>query len=395
MSAGFGRLALALVVGTFASACGEGADEPSVTVRPGDPVPGLTPAERGRFLLGKALFERVATVDEGLGPLYNADRCSSCHDQPAVGGGGDRILVLKATAFADGRCQDLRDEGGDNIQQQVTSLLAELGVGPEEVPPSATDTVRVTAPPLFGLGLLEAVPEPVLEALVREQEATGVVSGRMPRASSGGVARFGRKGDAASVADFVDTALRFELGLTTEAHPFEELRNGVELPDGVDPMEEPEIDAETMSLLVDYVRYLAPPTPEPAVDGDGEQAVERGRGTFDRIGCAQCHVPDLTTGSAPETALGNRTIHPYSDLLVHDLGAGLADVCSGDAAPAELRTTPLWGLRHRSRFLHDGRATDVEGAVASHGGEATEAARAFAALPPAERADLLRFLMSL
>ncbi|NNL29591.1 MAG: hypothetical protein HKO77_01145, partial [Gemmatimonadetes bacterium] len=177
-------------------------------MRPGDPLPGLTAAERGRFLLGKALFERLATADEGLGPLYNADRCSSCHDQPAVGGGGDRILVVKATAFEDGRCRDLRPEGGDNIQQRVTPLLEALGVEPERIPPSATDTVRVTAPPLFGLGLLEAVPEEALVSMAREQAAGGVVSGRVPGSSTGRSARFGRKGDAVSVADFVDTALR-------------------------------------------------------------------------------------------------------------------------------------------------------------------------------------------
>ena len=385
----------ALLLVASGAGCGGPAADPAEMVAPGDPVAGLSPAERGRFLLGKALFERVATVDEGLGPLYNAERCSSCHDQPAVGGGGDAILVLKATAYLEEGCNVLRAEGGDNIQQRVTPLLAQMGIGPEVVPASATDTVRVTAPPLFGLGLLEAVPEEALLAMAREQADGGIVSGRVPVSPAGAAARFGRKGDAVSVADFVDTALRFELGLTTEAHPVEERRNGELLPSEADPMEEPEIDGETMGLLVDYVRYLAAPSPEPGLDRDAARAVRRGQETFAEIGCVHCHVPELTTGDASEAVLSRRTIRPYSDLLVHDMGEGLADVCSGEVARAELRTAPLWGLRYRGRLLHDGRATDVLGAVASHGGEAESAARAFASLSEERRAELLRFLMSL
>lgn len=370
-------------------------DSPGATTTPGDPVPGLTPAERGRFLLGKALFERLATVDEGLGPLYNAERCSSCHDQPAVGGSGDDVLVLKATAFQDGRCSNLRDEGGDNIQQLATAPLVVLGLGPEVVPSSATDTSRVTAPPLFGLGLLEAVPEADLETMASRVGSQGSVSGRVARTAAGEVARFGRKGDAATVADFVDTALRFELGLTTEDNPVEETRNGVPLPPEADPMEEPEIDGETMALLVDYVRYLAPPPPESTPDRAVREAVERGARTFDELGCADCHVPELETGQTPEAALSNKVIRPYTDLLVHDLGDGLADVCGSDVDRGEIRTAPLWGLRFRSRLLHDGRATDLPGAIGSHGGEASTAAEAFAALSASARADLMRFLMSL
>ena len=387
------RVGVFLVLASLA--CGDQGADPVEDLQPGDPLVGLTASERGRFLLGKALFERVATIDEGLGPLYNADRCSSCHDQPAVGGGGDAILVLKATGLDGDRCLDLREEGGDNIQQRATSLLVEMGSGPEDVPPSATDTVRVTAPSLFGLGLLEAVPDEALEGLVRRQGAEGVVSGRVPTAGSGSSARFGRKGDAGSVADFVDTALRFELGLTTAGHPFEELRNGQALPDGSDPMAEPEIDAETMGLLVDYVRYLAPPSPERMTGSATADSIDRGRTIFGDVGCARCHVPELSTGPAAESALADRPVPAYSDLLLHDMGPGLSDVCSTAAGRSELRTAPLWGLRYRGRLLHDGRATDVPQAVAAHGGEAAEAAQAFAALSENDRAFLLRFLMSL
>ena len=370
-------------------------------VAPGEPIPGLDPAARGRFFLGRALFERLATADEGLGPLYNAERCSGCHDEPAIGGGSARVPVLKATRFAEGRCDLLESEGGDNIQRRATDLLAAHGMGPESVPASATATARMVAPSLLGLGLVEAVPEATLAERADPDDADGDgISGRLPRLPDGRAARFGRKGDAATVEDFVDTALRFELGFTTSAHPVEEPRNGVSIPPGADPMPDPEIDEQTLGLLVDYVRFLAPPAPaEASVRPD--QAVARGAALFRQIGCESCHREQLRTGpGAAESPrfpgiLANQVIRPYSDFLLHDLGPALADVCGRDAAPGELRTAPLWGLRHRRRLLHDGRAPDPASAVAAHGGEATSARDAFAALPPDAQAALLRFLGSL
>lgn len=385
------------------------ADLPAVA--PGEPLPGLEPAARGRFFLGRALFERLATADEGLGPLYNAERCSGCHDEPATGGGSARVPVVKATRFADGRCDLLESEGGDNIQRRATELLAAHGVGPERVPEAATATARVIAPPLLGLGLVEAVPEDVLAEREDPRDADGDgISGRLPRLPDGRAARFGRKGEAATVEDFVDTALRFELGFTTPAHPAEEPRNGVPVPPEADPMPDPEIDQQTLELLTDYVRFLAPPAPAgadvdaglaPEAPAGAEADLAQGGAIFRQIGCESCHREQMRTGPTPADParhpdpLANQTIRPYSDFLLHDLGPALADVCGRDAAPAELRTAPLWGLRHRRRFLHDGRASDLASAVAAHGGEATAARDAFSALPPEGRAALLRFLASL
>ena len=380
---------------------------------PGEPVPGLDAAARGRFLLGRALFERLATADEGLGPLYNAERCSECHDEPVTGGGSARVPVLKATRFADGRCDLLESRGGDNIQRRATDLLTAHGMGPERVPDDATATARMIAPPLLGLGLVEAVPEAVLAERADPDDRDGDgISGRLPRLPDGRAARFGRKGDAATVEAFVDTALRFELGFTTPAHPVEETRNGAPVPPEADPMPDPEIDQETLGLLTDYVRFLAPPARDTAAaDSEGE-AVVQGAALFRQIGCESCHRELLPTQTAtassatpgvqpsPATpavhpALAGRIVRPYSDFLLHDLGPALANVCGRDAAPSELRTAPLWGLRHRSRFLHDGRATDLASAVATHGGEATAARDAFAALPVDARSAIVRFLESL
>lgn len=367
-------------------------------VEPGRPIAGLGDAERGRFLLGRALFERLATEEEGLGPLYNAERCSSCHDSPAVGGGGTGVPVLKATRFTDGGCDLLEAHGGDNIQRKSTRLALAHGVGPEWVPAEATDTVSVIAPPLYGLGLLEAVPDSTLERLADpdDGDADGI-SGRLPRLAGGRAARFGRKGDAATIAGFVDTALRFELGLTTPDHPAEETRNGAPPPPPADPMPDPEMDARGVGLLVDFVRYLGPPARQYAT-GATADTVARGEALFERIGCSRCHVPELRTGDSRSGVLVARSVRAYSDLLLHDLGRaedGRGDVCGRDAAPGEYRTAPLWGLRYRGRYLHDGAAPDVTAAIALHGGEAAAARAAFAELDEAQQSALLRFLGSL
>ena len=242
---GRGRMVLlaCAALGGGLTSCGD-AGPPDPPPPLGDPVAGLDSGQRGRFLLGRALFERLATADEGLGPLYNAERCSDCHDQPVVGGGGTRVRVVKATRFADGRCDLLVAAGGDNIQRRATDLLVAHGMGPEEVPAAATATSRVTAPPLFGLGLLEAVPDDVLLEWADPDDRDGDgISGRLPRLADGRTARFGRKGDASTVRDFVMTALRFELGFTVPGHTAEEPVNGVPIPPGADPMPDPEIDA--------------------------------------------------------------------------------------------------------------------------------------------------------
>ena len=386
--------ALAAVGGLLAG-CGAEQDADSST-RPGDPVAALDAGERGRFLLGRALFERVASPDEGLGPLYNGERCSDCHDQPAIGGGSSRILVLKATRYEEGRCDLLEAEGGDNIQQRVTEAAAAHGLQSEEAPASATATARVTAPPLFGLGLLEAVPDEALAAWEdpNDRDRDGI-SGRLPRTADGRSARFGRKGDAASVHDFVVSALRFELGFTTPGHLREHGPNGAPVPPAADPAPDPEIDHPTLEQLVAYVRHLAPPPPQRELSRAAADSVARGDALFRQIGCASCHRPTLETGAAAGPALARRTIHPYTDLLVHDLGPGLADVCGPGAAPGELRTAPLWGLRHRDRLLHDGRAATIPDAVSAHGGEAATARDAYLALPDEARAALIRFLQSL
>lgn len=390
------RSPVAAALLSVAVACADAPSPPVATARPGAPLEGLDDRARGRFLLGRALFERLATPEEGLGPLFNAERCSACHDEPTSGGSGHRIPVLKATRFEDGRCDPLEAEGGDNVQRLATPLLRAAGFAEEAVPRRANATERVIAPPLFGLGLLEAVSEDALLTWADPDDTDrDGVSGRLARRPDGAAARFGRKGDAVSVADFVDQALRFELGFTTEGHTREVGPGGRPLPPGVDPMPDPEMDGPTAALLTDYVRYLAPPAPEEPATPAVADSLAAGRQIFEAIGCAACHRPSLETGEVDDPALGARRIEPWTDLLLHDLGSGDGHVCTPAATPGEYRTAPLWGLRHRGRLLHDGRATSVVQAVLAHGGEATGAVGRFHALSAADRARLLRFLASL
>jgi CxxC motif-containing protein (DUF1111 family) len=159
----------------------------------------------------------------------------------------------------------------------------------------------------------------------------------------------------------------------------------------VDPLPEPEVSAELVTQTQAYVRTLAPAKPK---DLDG--AAKRGQQIFSTIGCAKCHVPLLRTGAHPIEALANREFPAYTDLLLHDMGPELADVCQGlVATPSEFRTEPLMGLRLARRYLHDGRASSIEQAVQLHDGEAARSREGFGALPKRDREGLLKFLATL
>jgi CxxC motif-containing protein (DUF1111 family) len=270
------------------------------------------------------------------------------------------------------------------------------GIEYEVVPPAATGQASVTGPALFGLGLVDAIPEATILANADPEDADGDgISGRAVRVPDGRLGRFGRKNEVASLLAFVETALRVELGLTTPQNPVEETVNGSPLPDGTDPMPEPEIDGRGLEILTDYVRFLAPPTPEEPASPAIRDSLEAGERIFGEIGCGTWHFPSMATGQAESNALSAKPVALYSDLLLHDMGPELADVCGPEASPSEYRTARLWGLRHRTLLLHDGRASRPLEAIAYHGGEAEVARSAFSGLPEDQQALLLRFLASL
>ncbi len=358
----------------------------------GDPLPGLSPTELAAVGRGRAQFDRAHTVKGGLGPQFNGTACTTCHQEPTSGGSSTRTIVLATRVMPDGSCDDLAAKGGP-VYQTLRSrpLRATIGFGVEPVPAEATDrTLRIT-PDLFGFGLLDAVPEATILALEDPSDMDGDgISGRASRTLDGRVGRFGRKAEVATLAEFNAAAFLFEIGLTSPAHPEEGTFGAEPLPAGVDPAPDPELSEQLVAQADTFVRFLEPP-----FRGEISEAVERGEVVFREIGCASCHVPTLRTGDHPVAAIADRDVDAYTDLLLHDMGPGLADVCLGAASRAEFRTEPLMGLRLMSRFLHDGRASTVGQAIESHGGEATLARDRYRTLSMRDRSDLLAFLGSL
>lgn len=361
------------------------------SLKPGDPIPGLTRAERARFNQGKVVFDSVFTPQTGLGPLFNSIACAQCHDNPVSGGSGDEVEV-HASAVRGSLCDPLIGEGGPVIQQATTPALKQaLGIDQEPFPPSASARAARTSPVVFGRGLLDAVPDSVLlrYADPDDQDGNGI-SGRPNRFFDGRIGRLGRKALVPTLDEFNAGAFVLEQGITNPAVRTEETIGGQPLPEGVDPAADPEINQEALDLTNAFMRFLAAPTPARA-GKDGK----RGRAVFSEIGCVTCHIPTLRTGDHPVRALRNKDVAAYTDLLLHDMGPDLADICLGLATPSEFRTEPLMGLRDAKRFLHDGRATTPEQAVELHGGEAAAARDRFKALPAPDRAALIAFLKTL
>ena len=360
---------------------------------PGEPLPDLTADQLARFEAGRSLFDSDISPELGLGPTFNQQRCSSCHDVPTLGGSGVE-RVLRITRWEDGRCDPLTEVGGDNVQPRVTDIYRELGGAGEAIPAAATHTVDMVAPSLYGIGLIEEIPAAAILSREDPNDTDGNgVSGRAGRTASGELARFGQKGSDATVRDFVQGALLQEMGITTAAHPRDLSVNGEPLPPDADPAPDPEFGAEQVDLLVDYLRLLAPPRPL-AADSVGPDVGE-GRRTFQEIGCENCHTARFVTAADAPAPLAGQLLPLYSDLLLHDMGPQAAGICSPSASPTEVRTAPLMGLRHRPILTHDGRASTLLDVIEGHGGEAQGSADAFATLSDQRRTALLRFLSTL
>jgi CxxC motif-containing protein (DUF1111 family) len=360
-------------------------------LKPGDPVRGLTRDQRDLFDRGRVVFDSVFTPETGLGPLFNSIACGECHEDPVTGGVGDEV-ELHASAFRPPVCDPLVQEGGVVIQQHVTpALKAALGIDSEPFPPSATGRALRTSPVVFGRGLLDLVPDSVILSYADPADQNGdSISGRPNHFFDGRLGRFGRKALVPTLREFNDGAFPIEMSVTNPAVPREETIGGNPIPAGVDPVPEPEINQEAIDLTDAFVRFLAAPTPLKA-----NSAARRGRELFASVGCTGCHIPMLRTGDSPITALRNKDVAAYTDLLLHDMGPDLADICLTEATPSEFRTEPLIGLRVATQFLHDGRAKTLEQAIQMHGGEGSRARDGFLGLSETERAALIAFLKTL
>jgi len=363
--------------------------------KPGDPLGGLSAAERARFDSGRAIFDSTFTAATGLGPLFNASGCGECHEEPVTGGVGDEV-ERHAAVFHPERigfvCDQLADKGGPVFQDSVTpALRAALGIDSEPLPAGVTTVAARTTPDILGFGLLDAVPDSVILSYADPDDTNrDGISGRPNRFLDGRLGRFGRKAFVPTLREFNAGAFPTEVGITDPAAPDENTVTGSPLPVGTDPVPEPELNARGLELTDAFVQLLAPPAPLKQ-----SKEAQHGRDVFTRIGCPSCHIPTLRTGDNPIAALSHKDVAAYSDLLLHDMGQELADICFGLATPSEFRTEPLMGLRFSTHFLHDGRATTPEQAIDFHGGEASRSRDLFRALPAGDRAAVVAFLKTL
>jgi CxxC motif-containing protein (DUF1111 family) len=377
------------------------------------PLAGLTPELRARFEAGREEFEGTEGIADGLGPVFNEDSCTDCHSVGGTGGGSNVFETRFGRRSGASGFDPLEHLGGTLVQQR--GIGAEGAPDPdchftgEAVPPQANTTALRRSTPLFGLGLVDAVPDASFHALARRQEekspaTAGRVSVATNRANQDpAVAKFGWKAQIQTLLEFSANAYLNEMGITSPMFPVENCPNGdpddCPILERCNPMPAINDDGEDVQLFADFMTLLAPP-PRGPITPD----VVRGEEVFSRIGCADCHAPTLRTGSHPIAALSDKVFHPYSDFLLHDMGS-LADGIGGDQADAsgieavatrhEMRTQPLWGLRILDRFLHDGRAETLAQAIEAHDGQGASARDGFAGLSSTDRELLIEFLESL
>ena len=358
----------------------------------GDPLPDLNDDQLARFNAGKAVFEQAFTPEQGLGPLFNADACGECHEDPVVGGAGDELETHIAVPAAGGTCDMLLARGGPVFQAHATpALTAATGDTSEPLPGEPYIRATRSSPDVFGMGLLDAVPErDILSRADSADRNKDGISGRANRFMDGRVGRFGRKAFVPSLDEFNTGAFVIEMGITNPGALVEETIGGAPIPPAADSTPEPELGAEALAFALDFVRFLAPPPPVPLTS-----SAQRGRALFSSYGCVSCHTPALKTGANKVRALNYKTVYAYTDLLLHDMGPERADICLGLASPSEFRTEPLMGLRFLQQFMHDGKASTPDEAIEMHGGEGWRAREKFRKASSKDREALLEFLRSL
>jgi CxxC motif-containing protein (DUF1111 family) len=385
------------------------------------PLPGLTPAQLATFQESAATFQEIETVEDGLGPIFNGNSCGGCHSQPGPGGGSaffETRFGKSATAAgaSDGGPTDFDplEQLGGNLQQ-FFSIGAEGAPSPncafpiEIVPPQADIIALRRTTPLFGLGLVDNVPDDTFRQLAAlEARRTPSTAGHVAIAvnvadQQPSVSKFGWKAQVPNLLEFSGNAYVNEMGITTPLFPLENCPNGApdcDLARRCDPIAGVDDDNEDVEAFALFMKFLAPVPRTPTTD-----AIRRGQRTFNQTGCANCHTPTLVTGSNPVAALNLKVFHPYSDFLLHDMGPAADGIgpnqgnASGEVVTAtktEMRTAPLWGSRFVTRFLHDGRGRNIQEAVRlGHDGQGARARNRFQRLTEQEQNDLVAFVLSL
>ncbi|GEO05477.1 hypothetical protein AAE02nite_31410 [Adhaeribacter aerolatus] len=374
----------------------------------GEPILALAPEQQQSHAKGDTEFGRVFGVVDGLGPIFVSTSCESCH----IGDGkGHPTTSLTRFNRQDGLDFDpMISVGASQLQHRAIT-----GYTPETLPIDIKGSTRLTPPAVGGLGYLAAVPDADILAMADPHDLNGDgISGvpnyfpapdffepekfHLPDAAGRYIGRFGKKAGAIDLLQQVANAYLLDMGITSEFLRTdlynEQLGNhtGDNIPD-------PEVPGSVVRNVVLYMRTLKVPPRRNA----RQPEVLAGEQLFIQLGCAKCHVPTLKTGLSDIAALSNQTFHPYTDLLLHDMGPELDDnYTEGSARTSEWRTAPLWGLGLAAEaqgrqvfYLHDGRARTLEEAIQFHGGEAAGSRIKFTALPSPNQKELVAFLQSL
>jgi CxxC motif-containing protein (DUF1111 family) len=463
----FALLAAAVVQSPPVMAAGP--TDPGVRHTPMDnttpqPLPGIGQDEMYFFLDGMARFNFIEVVSggsnaegtgNGLGPRFNSNQCASCHLQPNVGGSSPPRNPLPAIAVADGatntvpwfiapngpirearfvQSNGVKDGGVHNLfvvtgrTDAGTCSITQpsfLPAGNPQTGQGGNSNIVFRIPtPIFGAGLIEAIPDSAILANMKANAAVKTQAGVQGHANAiqggnvnfsgndGTITRFGWKAQNKSLLMFAGEAYNVEMGISNQLFPQERdetptCRTYSPTPEDTNNMPLT-VSAPAVGVLSDieafsnFMRMLAPPVPAPSTASTVD-----GRTQFVNVGCALCHTPTMTTGleiasgssTVPSAALSNKPVNLFSDLIVHHMGQELADgITQGAAGPDEFRTAPLWGLGQRVFFLHDGRTRDLLAAIQAHdsqGSEANGVIQRFNALSTAQQQDLLNFLRSL
>lgn len=370
-----------LSVGLVGCAKGEDKPPPAYAKELGGPLPGLSPSQLAQFKRGRATFARLFTPQTGLGPLFNDNSCRACHHHGASGGHSERVSLLFGAMYKGGPSL-LEQFGGPMLQERSVS-----GHPFEQVPREATSLSQRMSPAVWGLGLVEAIPASEILGQMAPNELRRTLGIRgIANWEQGQIGRFGMKSQKATMQTMTSQAFSWQMGIATPRQ-LEEPRPNL-LPARLSAGE---ISQAAVDDVVTYQRLLGAP-PRGSVDMD----VRSGQRIFSKVGCIQCHSSALQTGPNEFGVPVGLTVPAYSDFLLHVMDESLADHMVQGAATGQMwRTAPLWGLRLRKRYLHDGRATTLRDAIQLHGGEATAVVRAFQSLSSAEKSSIERFLNSL
>ncbi len=369
------------------------------------PIEGLTSEQLRIFIEGDEEFGKVFSFNEGLGPVFNNTGCVSCHVADGRSGPSFNLIRFQKN-LGGGNFDPMTELGGVQWQDKcMPGYIAEV------IPSDANALSSRSGPPVTGLGLIEATPDETILGYSDPDDLDGDgISGKpqlvnapeflyLPPGPYNGkyLGKFGRKAGAVNLLQQTVGAYLQDMGITTDflyEENYNPLGGGF-----VDPIPDPEISTHVVQAVVFYLKTLKPPIRRMQND----LRVIAGESKFNEIGCAKCHVPTMETGFSPINALSNKEFHPYTDMLLHDMGPELADnFIEGTALETEWRTTPLWGLGIAQSstggipfYMHDGRTSDLIEAIRLHGGEAEIIKNLFMNLSESDKQNIIAFLMSL